>query len=638
METKTKLCIGVFPVLCAVAWIYLPFTRNPSLDPPYTSTEVHLNTDTTPSGETPLPRGHMQRFGLHVEKETEIVELDHFPDPETFYKDYVYPSVPVIVRGGLKHWPAMEKWKNEEYLKEKFGHCLYTIRKKVVDEHHPAEMLMSLADFLDAYRKEKLYLTAYICPEMTQDFSMPSCIGCDAYVKMILDMILFFNTGWTNTEVHIDPYEIFYTQIRGKRQWILTPPSDGKYLHTEEFPYHAGMCPADVDAVDLIKYPNISKAAIYNVTINEGDMLYVPEAWFHQVRTTEGDTNMGLALYLNHTSCITRCPDTDDIEFLENCMEARKQTPKEITCNERTDNIPYSAVVEKYKDIYPRLLIHEEKQTEMKTSVTTLLQSGHSMPVQGLSLTRLGKEQLGTTVRHALLLGYRLFLTDPDDDSEDALGSILADNQHCKREDVFVVVKLDSTLEGDAVRKSIKRSMERLKTDYVDLVLFRAPICDKDQEGCEARPGGWEILEELHDAGTIRSLGLSGFKISQVQRLVASAKIRVSVVHAKFDITYRNTELRDFCNQHGMRFMARNFFGPQKLKELVLSSEMIKIAARLFRTDTSTTIIRWALNKNITVITPATDLRQMAFNRRALFFDVAPGSYLDDLDNFPHKA
>ena len=44
-----------------------------------------------------------------------ITELASPPSPLTFLRDYVMSNVPLVIRGGVQHWPALEKW-TDDYL------------------------------------------------------------------------------------------------------------------------------------------------------------------------------------------------------------------------------------------------------------------------------------------------------------------------------------------------------------------------------------------------------------------------------------------------------------------------------------------------------------------------------------------
>ena len=49
-----------------------------------------------------------------------VAELDGVPSPLEFLKHYVMPNIPVVIRGGVGHWPALSKW-TDEYLCQCLG-------------------------------------------------------------------------------------------------------------------------------------------------------------------------------------------------------------------------------------------------------------------------------------------------------------------------------------------------------------------------------------------------------------------------------------------------------------------------------------------------------------------------------------
>ena len=46
--------------------------------------------------------------------------LEQPPSPLVFLREYVMPNIPVVIKNGVKHWPAIKKW-TDEYLKNLLG-------------------------------------------------------------------------------------------------------------------------------------------------------------------------------------------------------------------------------------------------------------------------------------------------------------------------------------------------------------------------------------------------------------------------------------------------------------------------------------------------------------------------------------
>ena len=42
--------------------------------------------------------------------QSEVAEINHSITPLAFYREYVSKNVPLVIRGAIKHWPAIDKW------------------------------------------------------------------------------------------------------------------------------------------------------------------------------------------------------------------------------------------------------------------------------------------------------------------------------------------------------------------------------------------------------------------------------------------------------------------------------------------------------------------------------------------------
>ena len=66
-----------------------------------------------------------------TKKMDEIIIVDDNFDH--FFSDYFQPRIPVVIKGGINHWPLMQKW-NAQYISETFGDHVCTL----VDDGRPA--------------------------------------------------------------------------------------------------------------------------------------------------------------------------------------------------------------------------------------------------------------------------------------------------------------------------------------------------------------------------------------------------------------------------------------------------------------------------------------------------------------------
>ncbi|XP_013396277.1 uncharacterized protein LOC106163282 [Lingula anatina] len=314
-------------------------------------------------------------------------------------------------------------------------------------------------------------------------------------------------------------------------------------------------------------------------------------------------------------------------------------------------NIPMSEVFAKYSYLKPEAMEISRESADIDEMDERLLKSGYPMPVLGLGLGGMTAEETERGVRHALKVGYRLFDTDPEDESEATLGAFLAKNEYCEREDIFVIVKVHpKNLGREATRKSIERSLQRLQTDYLDLVLIQAPSCDEKNFKCEADDNrgtwqeSWETLEEMNKTGVVRSLGVSNFKKSQMKELLKKATVPVSVLQARFDLMTRNTALRIFCDKNGIQFMAHSLLGFGWVADglfeenPIIGSFPVMLAARKYRTSPASVLIRFALDRNITVVPRSSNPLHISLNKHAAYLDIPDSpDIMNSLEDFPHR-
>lgn len=82
-------------------------------------------------------------------------------------------------------------------------------------------------------------------------------------------------------------------------------------------------------------------------------------------------------------------------------------------------------------------------------------------------------------------------------------------------------------------RKTLLKSLEQLKTPYLDLVLIHWPgstsLKPSNLKNCELRKGSWLDLEQLQKEGLIRSIGVSNFTIKHLEQMKEYSSIKPAV-------------------------------------------------------------------------------------------------------------
>jgi aryl-alcohol dehydrogenase-like predicted oxidoreductase len=134
-------------------------------------------------------------------------------------------------------------------------------------------------------------------------------------------------------------------------------------------------------------------------------------------------------------------------------------------------------------------------------------------------------------------------------DSERFIGEILEG----RRGDAFVATKFGMGEGGNGspeyVHRAIDASLERLRTDYVDLYYYHRP------DGVTPIAETVGAMQELVDAGKVRHLGVSN--VDAVQLRDAAAAAPVAVAQNKYSLLERGAEAEvlSVCEELGVGFV-----------------------------------------------------------------------------------
>lgn len=121
------------------------------------------------------------------------------------------------------------------------------------------------------------------------------------------------------------------------------------------------------------------------------------------------------------------------------------------------------------------------------------LNNGVKMPKAGFGVYQVNKEECERVVMDAIKAGYRLIDTAQSYFNEEEVGNAIQkaiNDGLVKREELFITSKVWIDNYGyEKCKESVVKSMEKLKVDYLDLMLLHQPFADYY--------GAYRALEEL---------------------------------------------------------------------------------------------------------------------------------------------
>lgn len=136
--------------------------------------------------------------------------------------------------------------------------------------------------------------------------------------------------------------------------------------------------------------------------------------------------------------------------------------------------------------------------------------TGVTVPLVGYGTAPLGKETITRDhavrcLHHAIDSGITYLDTSPDYGSEPHVGEVMK----TRREDVFLATKVNKR-SREGVLNELKRSLDNLHTDHVDLIQVHAVNAWADLDQALAPDGALSGLEEAREQGLVRFIGITG--------------------------------------------------------------------------------------------------------------------------------
>ncbi|CDK27450.1 unnamed protein product [Kuraishia capsulata CBS 1993] len=111
--------------------------------------------------------------------------------------------------------------------------------------------------------------------------------------------------------------------------------------------------------------------------------------------------------------------------------------------------------------------------------------------------------------------------------------------------------------------ESLKGSLKKLGTSYVDLYLLHAPFIKKESHGFDLKEA-WQFLEKAKDEGLAKHIGVSNFEVSHLKTILEGAKHKVEVHQIEFNPFLQNQTpgVVEFSQKEGIVVEAYSPLGP----------------------------------------------------------------------------
>lgn len=245
---------------------------------------------------------------------------------------------------------------------------------------------------------------------------------------------------------------------------------------------------------------------------------------------------------------------------------------------------------------------------------TVTLHDGVEIPQLGFGVFQVPPEETQRAVEAALAAGYRHVDTAAAYRNEKGVGAAIAASG-LPREEVFVTTKLWNEQQGyDSTLETFEKSLRRLGLEYVDLYLIHWPVPTEDRF-----VDTWRAFERIREEGRARTIGVSNFRIEDLERLERETWARPTINQVELHPLFQQAELRPWLAERGI---ATEAWSPLAQGAVLGDETIVAIADRHGKTPAQA-VLRWHLQLGNVVIPKSVTPERIPENIEVFDFELS---------------
>lgn len=266
------------------------------------------------------------------------------------------------------------------------------------------------------------------------------------------------------------------------------------------------------------------------------------------------------------------------------------------------------------------------------------LNNGNKIPavaVVGTGTAWFKKEETESTFSKELVEQIKYALTLPGIVHLDAaecyntypeLGQALRESSKA-RDEIFITDKFSPSPENKkGVIERFEQGIKKIGVDYVDLYLIHSPFVDKEKTGFTLEEV-WRDLEYLYEAGKAKNIGVSNFRVQDLERILKIAKIKPQVNQIEFHAFLQNQTpgIVKFSQDNGILLEAYSPLGPLQRKPADGSGEFYDYVTQLannYKKSEAQILLRWVTRRHILPVTTSSKPQRVQDAQNLFSFDL----------------
>ena len=220
------------------------------------------------------------------------------------------------------------------------------------------------------------------------------------------------------------------------------------------------------------------------------------------------------------------------------------------------------------------------------------------------------KDECERCVRDALEVGYRSIDTAQSYFNEEEVGKAI-EKSGIDRKEIFLTSKVWIEHFGyEECKKSVLESVEKLRTDYLDLMLLHQPFGDTY--------GAWRALEELYKEGKLHAIGISNHYTDRMVEFANFTSIKPMVNQMETHPLNQQKTLKEWADKYDIRLEAWAPFGEGR--NGLFENEVLKAIGQKYGKSTAQVMLRWHIQRGVIVIPKSVHKERMIENLNVFDF------------------
>jgi diketogulonate reductase-like aldo/keto reductase len=157
------------------------------------------------------------------------------------------------------------------------------------------------------------------------------------------------------------------------------------------------------------------------------------------------------------------------------------------------------------------------------------------------------------------------------------------------------------------------KSLNKLKTDYLDLYLIHQPYSDVH--------GSWRAMEELYKSGKVKAIGVSNFQPDRIMDIITFNEVVPAVNQIETHPFNQQIEVQKFLTENKVQIES---WGPfAEGKNNLFQNELLRSIAAKYKKSVAQVVLRWLTQRGVVAIPKSVKKERIKENYNIFDFELS---------------